>query len=68
MWSVTRLERREGDASDADWEIHDEIARRWEEVTPRIKAVTRWIDTGASADAAVLGAIEALMEFGLFGR
>ena len=61
-----RLERREGDASDADWAVHSEIARRWEELSTHTKAVTREVDTSATKEAAVQGALTVLREFGLF--
>ena len=41
-----RLERRKGDVSDADWAIHGEMARRWEELGPETETVAQWVDTG----------------------
>ena len=41
-----RLDRRRGDASDADWTTYLEAARRWEKPAPLTRAVIRPIDTG----------------------
>ncbi len=62
-----RLNERQGDASDADWAVHLEIARRWEEPSPRTIAVTRRVDTSGSKDETARRGLEALREFGLCG-
>ncbi len=60
-----RLERRKGDVSDADWEIHGTLARRWEELGTETAAVGEWIDTGGTVDGAVERALDVLRGFGV---
>ena len=48
-----RLTHRRGDPSDADWTVYTEIVWRWEELSPRTKAMTRRVETGATKEAAV---------------
>jgi aminoglycoside phosphotransferase family enzyme/predicted kinase len=60
-----RLERRKGDVSDANWAIHGEMARRWEEVGTETVAMARWIDTGGTEEGAVERALGVLRGFGL---
>src|SRR5579883_1164719 len=43
-----RLAGRRGDASDADFDIHAEVARRWEEPDAATRSRTRAIDTGGT--------------------
>lgn len=47
----TRLERRVGDASDADWSIYQQMASHWEPETREILRITRIIDTADSEAA-----------------
>jgi len=61
-----RLAGRRGDASDADFAIHAETARRWDAPSPLTRDVTRTIDTGGSLARATGAALEALREFGLW--
>ena len=61
----TRLESRRDDASDADWTIYLEAARRWEEPGPDTRGTVREIDTGADAPVALARALEILHEQGL---
>jgi uncharacterized protein len=63
-----RLERRKGDASDADWGIHDQMARGWEEISPKAQDVTRRVDTGGTPGEALRGALDVLRGFGLVGE
>jgi uncharacterized protein len=63
-----RLKERQGDASDADWTVHTEIARRWEALSPQTMKVTRRVDTSGKQDAVVQSALDVLREFGLFGE
>jgi aminoglycoside phosphotransferase family enzyme/predicted kinase len=63
-----RLSQRRGDASDADWSIHAEIAKRWEPLGPETSRVSRTIDTSGTEDEAVRCAFEILRESGLAGR
>src|SRR5262249_29734733 len=63
-----RLAHRRGDASDADWSIHEAMARRWEPLNLETHALCRHLDTGGTPDTAAQGALEILREFGLFGE
>ncbi len=63
-----RLDQRRGDASDADWAVYTEIARRWKELTPQTLAVTRRVDTSGAVEDAVREALDVLRELGLFGE
>jgi aminoglycoside phosphotransferase family enzyme/predicted kinase len=60
-----RIAGRRGDMSDADWAIHQEIAKRWEDQSAATRAFSREIDTGGTRGAAGARAIEALRDFGL---
>jgi aminoglycoside phosphotransferase family enzyme/predicted kinase len=62
-----RLERRRGDASDADVAVYDKAAARWEEVGPRARAITREVPTRGSPEEAVSRALDYLREAGLLG-
>src|SRR5262249_48764934 len=57
-----RLAHRRGDASDADWSIHEAIARRWEPMTSETLALSRHLDTGGTPETAAHGALEILRE------
>jgi aminoglycoside phosphotransferase family enzyme/predicted kinase len=60
-----RLQRRRGDASDADERVYSQMSGRWEEPTGPTATVTRRIDTGAPSGE--LGnALAALRGEGLF--
>jgi len=48
----SRLDQRRGDASDADWSIHVETSRRWENAAPDTARVMRVIATGGSPQEA----------------
>jgi aminoglycoside phosphotransferase family enzyme/predicted kinase len=63
-----RLESRRGDASDADWLVYREAARRWDEPKAQMVRITQNIWTGASPEAAIDSAWKALVEFGLAGE
>lgn len=63
----SRLASRRGDVSDADWTIHEEAARRWEEPGPLTRPATREIATGGSREEALEQALEALRQSGLLG-
>jgi uncharacterized protein len=62
-----RLDHRRGDASDADWIIHQGAARVWEDPGPRTRPLLRRIDTGGGLSQSVAKAMEALRDFGLLG-
>jgi predicted kinase len=61
-----RLAKRRGDASDADWPIHDELARHWDELSARTRSVTYHVDTGGSLIDSTGQAIEALRRAGVW--
>ena len=63
-----RLAGRRGDASDADLEIHAELARRWEEPDAATRSVTRAIDTGGTRSQALARALGVLREFHLLDQ
>jgi len=48
-----RLEKRRGDASDADWSVYLEAARRWQAPSRKTARATCWIATDESSDAAL---------------
>jgi hypothetical protein len=62
-----RLQGRLGDLSDADWTVHAEIARHWQELGPRTRVMTREVDTGGTQTEAIRTALESLRDFGLAG-
>jgi uncharacterized protein len=57
-----RLQQRTGDASDADWQVFQQVAESWEQPGPATGGVLRQIDTGGSPDEAVKNALAALRE------
>jgi predicted kinase len=63
----TRLERREGDASDADWSIYRQAAEQWERPGPLKQRAVREIDTGRSREEALSWALDALQGLDLMG-
>jgi len=60
-----RLESRRGDASDADWQVYLEAARRWQAPGDKTARVLRQLATDESAGAALAQAQGFLLEFGL---
>jgi aminoglycoside phosphotransferase family enzyme/predicted kinase len=60
-----RLAGRQGDASDADFEIHAEVARHWEGLDAATRSVTRVIDTGGTRSQSLTRALGVLHEFQL---
>jgi predicted kinase len=63
-----RLATRQGDASDADWSIHVEVAGRWEEPDAPTREVARAIDTGGTRSHSLAQARGVLHEFGLWDQ
>jgi len=61
-----RLASRQGDASDADGTIYEEIARRWDEPSLPTRKVTREIASGGSRAHSLAQALVVLQEFGLW--
>ncbi len=64
----TRLDRRRGDPSDADWAIHLQAAASWEEPGPATRPSTREIASGGSAAEALGQALDALREHDLWSH
>lgn len=62
-----RLDRRRGDASDADRTIFEQAARRWEEPDVVTRLVTRDVATGANSEEALHAALGILREFSIAG-
>ena len=60
-----RLGGRRDDASDADWSIYQEAARRWEEPGPRTSRDAREIATGGPREQSLASALDALRSLGL---
>jgi predicted kinase len=60
-----RLAKRKNDVSDADWAVHLEAARRWEEMAPATSRAARLIATDAQPDQALAHALEFLRDRGL---
>ncbi len=63
-----RILARQGGPSDADVDIYEEAAARWEEVSGATEALTRRIDTGQSRAWSVEQAVAHLGEIGLLSR
>ncbi|MGO9920732.1 MAG: AAA family ATPase [Isosphaeraceae bacterium] len=55
-----RLDRRRDDASDADWAIYLEAARRWEPLAPRTERLAHVIDSGQDSRAPLDQSLEVL--------
>lgn len=60
-----RLGHRHHDASDADWAIYQQAARRWEDLSPDMHLTGRQIETGGAIEFAEAQALEALRQEGL---
>lgn len=60
-----RVDRRRGDASDADRGTHREMARRWEPPGDETRRVTASVPTGASPADSLDRAVDALRRVGL---
>jgi aminoglycoside phosphotransferase family enzyme/predicted kinase len=56
----SRLESRRNDASDADWAVYLDAARRWEPLAPRTERSAQTIDTGPDWPRPLEQALEAL--------
>jgi predicted kinase len=63
-----RLGARRGDASDADWSIHERAAERWEELGPTTRLAHREIPTGGTPEEALAHAVGVLCELSLSNR
>jgi predicted kinase len=63
-----RLQRRVGDASDADWTIYQQISASWERLGDQSAPASRTISTDGSPDEVLARASEALCELGIEGN
>lgn len=64
----SRLEQRHGDASDADWAIHQLAARQWEEFSPATRAVLHPIETSRTQEEVQHEALTVLRQLSLADR
>jgi aminoglycoside phosphotransferase family enzyme/predicted kinase len=62
-----RLERRRGNASDADQAVYQQAAEHWEQIGPLTRAVLREVPTDGTRDQAVARALAVLRESSLLG-
>jgi aminoglycoside phosphotransferase family enzyme/predicted kinase len=60
-----RLDRRHGDASDADWTVYQHAAKRWQPPAPDLERLTIAVPTGGAKDDTLRSALRALRERGL---
>jgi aminoglycoside phosphotransferase family enzyme/predicted kinase len=60
-----RLASRKGDASDADWEIYQKAAERWEEPSPATREAVYKVDTAGSPEETLARAVEILQSLSL---
>jgi uncharacterized protein len=60
-----RLAARRGDASDADWAVHQELASQWEPVGEEMAARTRELESGGGAEQVLAEALAELRQRGL---
>lgn len=60
-----RIEARHGDASDADWPVHQLVKSRWEQPSETTARFHVLVETGESCQFATDAAIAALREFGI---
>ena len=60
-----RLDARHGDASDADWSVHQLVRDRWQPASEFTQRFHAEIETGQSADDAISAAREVLQRHGL---
>jgi uncharacterized protein len=57
-----RLDRRQGDVSDADWEVHRRAAEKWEPPGPATARVSRVIDTTGETEVVVERSAQELLD------
>jgi uncharacterized protein len=60
-----RLRDRLGDASDADWQVYREAAKRWQEPGPSTRQILREIPSGGTEEQTLSQALALLREFSL---
>jgi aminoglycoside phosphotransferase family enzyme/predicted kinase len=61
----TRLDRRKGDVSDADWATYQELARQWEKPGPATRSALVEVDTSRKAEEVLAQVRSYLGERGL---
>lgn len=62
-----RLASRRGDASDADWAVHLQLATSWEEIGPHTAPQVRTVSTEGNPEQALDRALDVLRQLGLHG-
>ncbi|MBA4188112.1 MAG: kinase [Planctomycetaceae bacterium] len=60
-----RLESRKGDVSDADWAVHLQVAKGWEEPGETVRRVFHTVSTEGNEEAVLARAIDILRRMGL---
>jgi aminoglycoside phosphotransferase family enzyme/predicted kinase len=60
-----RLRNRHGDASDADWQIYQEAAKRWEEPGSEMLPILRRVESSETEEQTLAQALKALRDSGL---
>jgi aminoglycoside phosphotransferase family enzyme/predicted kinase len=60
-----RLARRQGDVSDADWPVYQQLAGTWEETGAVAGWLRHTLSTDGSPEQVVAGAVEVLRQWGL---
>jgi predicted kinase len=60
-----RLDSRHGDVSDADWQVYQEAAARWDEPGLFTRRLTSELETGRGSDSSLARALAVLGELGL---
>jgi aminoglycoside phosphotransferase family enzyme/predicted kinase len=63
----SRIERRQGDASDATWTIYQELAQRWQPPGPVTQAAWHSVWTEGPPEGSVLQALAVLRTMGMLG-
>jgi aminoglycoside phosphotransferase family enzyme/predicted kinase len=60
-----RLEQRQGDASDADWEIYKQAASNWQPTAADLRARQHVVQSGGTREESLSHALKVLREAGL---
>jgi predicted kinase len=62
----TRLEKRRGDVSDADWAIYLQATQRWEPPGPGTQQLCQTIETGRDHSSSLLQSLQVLRRLELW--
>ncbi len=63
-----RLENRQGDASDATWDVHVQVAEKWQEIGEKTSPYLREISTNGDRDSAIRQALNELQKLNLYAK